>query len=197
MLTSMGRKGDVSRLQSIGFSAYLSKPFRQGQLHGCLSLALGRQTKNALENNDPLITRHTISETIKRKTRILVVDDNPTNQAVARVLLRKFGFASEFANNGEEAILAIQGSVFDLVFMDCQMPIMDGYEATRLIRSGAAGEKNKTLPVIAMTAQAMKGDRQQCLDAGMDDYLAKPVKPTLLNDILDKWLSQIKNKFHV
>jgi len=137
-----------------------------------------------------------IFEEKKKKVRLLVVDDNVTNQAVARMILKKLGFSCDVANNGAEAIKVIQQHSWDLVFMDCQMPVMDGYEATRQIRNGNAGNENKHVPIIAMTAQAMKGDREVCLNAGMDDYLMKPVKPEKLNQIIEKWLSQGKSAFH-
>lgn len=190
MLTSMGKRGDVSKLKSIGFTAYLTKPIHSKQLLDCITLAMGRQMLEPSHRSDSIITRHTISEYKKKRVRLLVVDDNATNQAVAKMILKKLGFSCESANNGTEAIKAIQKQSWDLVFMDCQMPVMDGYEATRQIRNGMAGKENKNIPVIAMTAQAMKGDREICLDAGMDDYLAKPIKPKNLNKILEKWLSR-------
>jgi len=117
-----------------------------------------------------------------------VVEDNITNQIVARGLLNRFGIKTETVSNGEEAITALTQFPFDLVFMDCQMPVMDGYKATRLIRDPISSVKEHNIPVIAMTANAMQGDREYCLESGMNDYIAKPVDPIKLRKILEQWL---------
>ncbi len=191
MLTSMGQRGDCARLNQVGFSAYLNKPIRQNELKDCLNLVLGMTAADAPGDHPTLVTRHTLADEKKKQLRILVVDDNPTNQAVAKMILKKIGFSCQTANNGAQALQAIQEASWDLVLMDCQMPVMDGYEATRKLRLGHAGKENKSIPVIAMTAQAMKGDREQCIEAGMNDYLSKPVKPDQLNRIIVKWVTKM------
>ena len=123
-----------------------------------------------------------------RPGRILLAEDNVTNQLVGVTILKKLGYRVDVAANGQQAIKALKEIPYDVVLMDCQMPEMDGFEATRRIRSGDAGESRLATPIIAMTARAMQGDREECLEAGMDDYLSKPVSPKSLVTILDKWL---------
>jgi CheY-like chemotaxis protein len=114
------------------------------------------------------------------RLKALLAEDNAVNQLVACKLLAQLGVEVEMAANGEEAIEALRGTHFDLVLMDCQMPVMDGFEATRRIRDRASGVLNPLVPIVAMTANAMRGDRERCLDAGMSDYLSKPVNPVEL-----------------
>jgi CheY-like chemotaxis protein len=119
---------------------------------------------------------------------VLLVEDNRVNQMVANKMLTGMGLTVDLAENGEKALAALAGTRYDLVLMDCQMPVLDGYEATRAFR-GREPQGEKRLPIIAMTANAMEGDRQKCLDAGMDDYLAKPVKKESLRKLLGQWLA--------
>ncbi|MFT4926870.1 MAG: CheY-like chemotaxis protein, partial [Phenylobacterium sp.] len=125
-------------------------------------------------------------------TRILLVEDNHINQLVATEMLRGVGCEPDIATNGLEAIEALQqapdDTPFTLIFMDCQMPEMDGYEASRQIRAGVAGINYQSIPIIALTANAMEGDRKSCLDAGMSDYLSKPIIPQNLLTQLKRWL---------
>ena len=147
---------------------------------------------NQSEYNDVDLT---LSDKQKQEIQILVVDDNPVNKAVAKAILKKLGFLCDVASNGLKAIEMIEANSFNIIFMDCQMPQMDGFEATGHIRNAKAGEKNKNLPIIAMTAQAMKGSKEQCLSAGMDDYLSKPIKPDTLNQMIEKWIAIGKSSF--
>ncbi len=188
MLTSVGRRGDAARLKWVGFSGYLTKPLRQSQLRDCLALTTGAGSDD--ENHSPrgIITRHSIAESIKQRIRILVAEDNPTNQLVALEILKKLGLRADAVANGEEAVRALKNISYDLVLMDCQMPELDGFDATRRIRSVGSGVINPCVPIIAMTAHAIKGDRERCLDAGMDDYLSKPVQPSDLAEMLKRWL---------
>ena len=181
MMTSLGLRGDAKLLEEIGFSAYLTKPIRQQHLRDCLALALGRQEEPAR-----LITRHTLSESRRKLGSILLAEDNPVNQKVAIAMLRKLGHRVEAVANGEEAVAALQARSFDLVLMDCQMPLMDGYEATRAIRR--LPEPRSAIPVVALTANAMAGEQRRCLEAGMNDYVTKPVVAAALAAALDRWL---------
>ena len=121
---------------------------------------------------------------------VLLVEDNPINQMVAQKMLEKLGLKADVANNGAEAVKVLSETAYDLVLMDCQMPEMDGFDATREIRKQAVKALNdKPLPVIAMTANVMSGDRERCLEVGMDDYIGKPVQVDKLEEVLRKWLS--------
>jgi signal transduction histidine kinase/ligand-binding sensor domain-containing protein/DNA-binding response OmpR family regulator len=182
MLTSMGTRGDASRLQN-RFAAYLTKPIREAQFRACLMMLAGRSPADAATLG--LVTRHTIREA-GRRLRVLLAEDNRTNQKVATIMLERLGHEVLVASNGVEAVQALQGDRFDLVLMDVQMPEMDGFEATRRIRDPQSGVTDPHVPIIAMTAHAMKGDRERCLEAGMDAYLAKPIKPSDLKDILER-----------
>lgn len=117
-----------------------------------------------------------------------MADDSATNQFVALKMLERLGYVADVAANGEEVLAALRGIPYDLILMDCQMPVVDGFEATRRIRRGEAGSVRASTPVIAMTAHAMEGDRQRCLEAGMNDYLSKPVGPSTLSEVLGRWL---------
>ncbi len=194
MMTSLGRRGDAKRFKAIGFSAYLTKPVRQSQLYDCLATVIGAAVPVADTAEAALVTRHTLSEAGRLKVRILLVEDNPTNQQVALGILKKLGFRADAVSDGREAITALEASSYDLVFMDVQMPVMDGFEATRTIRSGQTAVSDPGIPIIAMTAHAMKGDRERCLEAGMDDYIAKPISPKAMADAIDKWLDHIQKQ---
>ncbi|MDX2322192.1 MAG: ATP-binding protein [Moritella sp.] len=135
----------------------------------------------------PPVTEHAVPPTTRKNARILLAEDSLTNQLVAMGILKKLGFFADVVTNGKEAVHALETKTYDLVFMDCQMPIMDGYEAATLIRSSQT-EINHQVPIIAMTANAMQGDREKCLAAGMDDYVTKPISPETLSKALSTWL---------
>jgi CheY-like chemotaxis protein/HPt (histidine-containing phosphotransfer) domain-containing protein len=194
MMTSLGRRGDAKRLEAIGFSAYLIKPVKQSQLYDCLAAVLGVAAPPVKAPEAALVTRHTLSEDRRRKARILLAEDNPTNQQVALRILEKMGFRSDAVANGQEAIQALKMAPYDIVFMDVQMPVMDGFEATRQIRDPQSAVRNHQIPVIAMTAHAMKGDRERCLEAGTDDYVPKPISPQALALALEKWLDRAQER---
>jgi len=189
MASSQAQRGDAAMMKKAGFQGYLTKPIQQSELFDILLMVSGLK-----KSTSELITRHTAKELKKFKGHILVVEDNATNQLVIEGLLRSLGLTVDLAGNGQEAIAALQSmSNHDLVFMDCQMPIMDGYHATQTIRSEKTTLKNHAIPIIAMTANAMAGDKQKCLDVGMDDYLSKPIDSQKVIDILSKWLPSEKN----
>ena len=191
MLTSLGTRGDSKRFEVIGFAAYATKPIRHEELRAMLSLALSERTGPATSPR-PTSSRHTAHEILNlfdgRKVRILLADDNITNQQVALGILKKMGLRVDAVANGLEAVKAIETLPYDLVLMDVQMPEMDGFVATRRIRNSKATITNNQIPIIAMTAHAMQGDREKCLAAGMNDYVPKPIDPGVLAKVLDKWL---------
>lgn len=125
-----------------------------------------------------------VTQPAHRRCRILLVEDNRVNQIVASGLLQKMGHEVDHAENGERALAALALKPYDLVLMDCQMPVMDGYEATRRIRQNPQWSQ---LPVIAVTANVMSGDREECLAAGMDDYITKPYNRKILGDVIQRW----------
>lgn len=186
MMSSVARRGDADRMADIGFSAFLAKPVRQSDLYDSLVSALAGQT-TAPAKQTPTPARN--NQTLKWEgLRILLAEDNITNQQVALGILRKLGMRAEAVADGAEAVKALQSIDYDLVFMDVQMPVMNGYEATRAIRDPLSGVMNQRVPIIAMTAHAMEGDREKCLNAGMNDYIPKPVAAHTLADVLAKWL---------
>jgi PAS domain S-box-containing protein len=187
MITSYGKRGDARRLKALGFSAYLTKPVKQSQLYDCLVTVLGAVEPLVVTPETALVTRHTINEARRQGVRILLAEDNATNQQVALKILEKLGFRADAVADGRQAVEALRTGSYDIVLMDVQMPVMDGFEATRAIRSGAAHVPNPRIPIIAMTAHAMKGDRERCLEEGMDDYVSKPIAPQALAEALGKW----------
>ncbi len=197
MMTSIGLRGDATRAGEIGFAAYLNKPVKRSLLHDCLVTVLGRKTPRAEDHPSPLVTRHSIAESSRRRIRILLAEDNETNQVVALKTLDKLGYRADAVANGAEAIRALETTPYDLVLMDVQMPEMDGFEATRHIRNQEPSVLNPEIPIIAMTAHAMQGDREKCLDAGMDDYVSKPVNPQELVDALERQLRKGNGRLRV
>jgi CheY-like chemotaxis protein/HPt (histidine-containing phosphotransfer) domain-containing protein len=186
LLTSLGQRGDARQMEEIGFSAYLIKPARQSDLFDSLSSVLaGSPVSRAARH---IVTRHAVREMRRSAIRILLAEDNLTNQQVALGILKKLGLRADAVGDGAEAIHALETIPYDLVLMDVQMPLMDGFEATRRIRDPGSAVLNHAVPIIAMTAHAMQGDRERCLEAGMDDYVTKPISPDALAEALDRWL---------
>jgi len=189
MLSSIGKRGDAARFDQAGFSAFLTKPVKHEALYYTLAAAVGRQTAPE-QGRGRIITRHQIIEDRKRRLRILLAEDNPINQTVVLKFLEKLGYRADAVANGIEAIKALEAIPYDLVLMDVQMPDMDGIEATRMIRSPQSHVLDHSVRIIALTAHAMKGDRERCLEAGMDDYLSKPIQ-------LDGLMQAIERFTHV
>jgi CheY-like chemotaxis protein len=187
MLTSAGHRGDAARCQELGVAAYLLKPIRQSELREAIARVLGaREQKGAI----PLITRYSLGDALEPMAvlRVLVAEDNAVNQRLATRLLEKRGHRVTVTANGREAVEAQANQTFDLILMDVQMPEMDGFEATAAIRERE--KHNGThIPIVALTAHAMKGDRERCLIAGMDGYLSKPIRPQELDEVLEKYLA--------
>ena len=192
MLTSAGHRGDAERCKALGISAYLLKPIRQSELREAIARVLGaREQQGAI----PLVTRYSLYDARDPETvlSVLLVEDNPVNQRLATRMLEKRGHRVVLAGNGREALEALEKASFDLVLMDVQMPEMDGFQATAAIREKEMGTATH-LPVIALTAHAIKGDRERCLAAGMDGYLTKPIKPRELDDVLESYLARRTEK---
>jgi len=183
MLSSAGQRGDAKRCRELGVAAYLTKPVRQRELLDAILIALG--TRPAGEAAPSLVTRHSLREN-SGHFRILLVEDNAVNQLLAVRLLEKGGHAVAVAGNGKEALATLKKQSFDLILMDVQMPEMDGFEATAAIRD-LEKESGKHSPIIAMTAHSMAGDKERCLEAGMDDYISKPIRPEELIELLGRY----------
>ena len=188
MITSVGQRGDAQQFREAGFSAYMTKPVKVSQLYDCLATVLGVASVGSRQPSRPIITRHTLVEDRKRRVRILVAEDNVVNQKVAVRILEKLGYRADAVANGREAVTALEKIPYDLVLMDVQMPEMNGFEATRIIRGPGSKVLRHGIPIVAMTAHALKGDRERCLEAGMDDYVSKPVTALGLGGILNRYL---------
>ena len=193
LMSSLGQGGEITHIAKDRFAAWLTKPLRQAQLKECLAMAVGAGAAEDRKREHPMSKPSSVAEPVRRNIRILLAEDNLINQKVARVMLEKFGYRVDAVSNGQEAVEALIHIPYDLVLMDCQMPEMDGFEATRLIRGG-----NRCLdpgvPIVAMTANAMRGDRERCIEAGMDDYIAKPVQPRELADMVDRLVTRIRSE---
>jgi len=191
LLTRMGQRGDAQACRDAGVSGYLIRPAHQFQLRDMLVALAGSNQDDTID----LVTQHTLAEARleerlagsspprRKRLRALLAEDNVVNQLVASKLLEKFECEVSIASNGCEAIELACSERYDVIFMDCQMPELDGYQATEQIRK----RQESHIPIIAMTANAMEGDLERCLASGMDDYLAKPVSPAALREILEKW----------
>ena len=220
MMTSMASQGDAKHFAAIGFSAYFSKPTTTLDLFNALAVITddGETLKQAFplitkdftnklisdsNNVDQKKSKSSNKSDLKgdtpvnnwlRETRVLLVEDNRINQMVALSVLKNIGLIADVAANGVEAINSLKEAInikpYTLVIMDCQMPEMDGYEATKRIRGGYAGEENTFIPIIAMTANAMQGDKEKCINAGMDDYLSKPINPESVHEKLILWTNK-------
>jgi len=180
MLTSAGQRGDGQRCRDLGIRGYLPKPLSRSDLLEAVAAVLAIPDPTA---GAAFVTRHTIAES-RRRLRVLVAEDNPVNQEVAASMLRKRGHEIDVANNGREAVAAAARSRYDVILMDVQMPEMDGFEATHAIR---ATEEGRTIPIIALTAHALSGERERCLAQGMSGYLTKPFKAHELFATVEGW----------
>ncbi|MBL4798502.1 MAG: response regulator [Oleispira sp.] len=203
MLTSVSDNGDAQYFAKKGFSAYFSKPIISSDLYDALAIIV--EDGKALEQAQPLLTHHYLqsldhSNNIVKQSgpnapRLLLVEDNYINQEVALCILESIGLTADVANDGEEALEILnQASAensYDLILMDCQMPKMDGYLTTQNIRNGKAGAHHQQIPIIAMTANAMKGDSDKCFAAGMNHYLTKPFEADDFNSLLRLYFPSI------
>jgi two-component system, sensor histidine kinase and response regulator len=187
LLTSIGQRGEAALCREIGIAGYLIKPVRKAELFDALSLILARHGATGRNNSQPcLVTRNSIREqTARFNLRVLLAEDNPINRKVAVQMLEKSGCRVTAADNGRQALENLATEVFDVVLMDVQMPEMDGLAATRAIRATEASYRD--VPIIAMTAHALEGDREMCLAAGMNDYLSKPIRARDLLAKIARW----------
>jgi len=206
---------DAKRCEEAGFDGFLSKPIRREKLYHMVERIIGmrnsefgmRNGKSTINNQqstiqDPIMTQYSVKEEMKHAVRILLAEDNPDNQKLAKMTLTKAGYQVEVADNGKEAIekYTTTPEDFDLIFMDIQMPKMDGIEATKAIRKfetdaqSSIFNRQYSIPIVAMTANAIKGDREKCFEAGMDDYATKPIKRELVFEILEKWVFKKEEK---
>lgn len=176
----------AQRCNSAGFNAFLAKPARRQTFLRTISKILGSKEQISGSEKEPLVTQYSVREEIKQSIRILLAEDNLVNQKLATMMLTKAGYLVTVAPNGKEAvdIFTKTPEAFDTILMDIQMPEMDGYEATRILRKKGFTK----IPIVAMTANAMKGDRELCLEAGMSDYITKPIKRDVVFQVLEKWL---------
>jgi two-component system sensor histidine kinase/response regulator len=189
LLTSQGKRGDADQLKAAGFSGYINKPIDQTLLYNTLMTLAG------INSPEKKLATALISRELPQFTaRVLVVEDYAINQKVAQGLLQKFGVQVDLAANGEEALDSLENLPFDLVFMDCQMPVMDGYEAAQKIRHSQSKVLNRDIPIIAMTANSMEGDRDKCLALGMNDFISKPINPNKVQKVLKRWLQKSYSK---
>jgi signal transduction histidine kinase/CheY-like chemotaxis protein len=202
VVSSIGQKGDSELFQGLGVHGYLTKPVDGAVLHDTIGIVL----RDFASGRSRLVTRHTCTESrnVERgtadpaqegeqangasRTRILLVEDNLVNQEVAREYLEEFGCDIQIAENGQQAVEAVETGVFDLIFMDCLMPVMDGFQAAKLIRERERRGGLRPIPIVALTANAFASDRENCLAAGMNDYLSKPFDPADIEAILKKWI---------
>jgi two-component system, sensor histidine kinase and response regulator len=206
VMTSLLQRGHAEQARQAGAMAYLPKPVRHDELRACLRRVLGIERPAPIPGEAPpsvhrLVTRHTLAEDVQR-ARVLIVEDNIVNQKLAVRMVEKLGFQPHVVENGQEALKALETGTYAAMLMDCQMPIMDGFEATKRIREeehrdalqatsdehDPSSPVSRHIPIIAVTANAMQGDRERCLAAGMDDYLAKPVKLDELRAVLQRWM---------
>ncbi len=183
MLTSVGFLGDAARCRALGITAYLTKPIRQAELLEAVRIVLGKPSLS--RQSAPLLTRHTLHEG-HTHLKILLAEDNSINQLLAVRLLEKRGHTVTVANNGSEAVLQLSRGTFDVILMDIQMPVMDGFEATAAIRASERISGCHT-PIIAMTAHALRDDEDRCLRAGMDAYISKPINSNELFDLVESF----------
>jgi len=188
MLTSLGQRTASEHLEKSHFAAYLTKPIRHSELFYKLSAAQEMKAQRPNSQSPAVIDRNDTPGRRASNVRILLAEDNIVNQKVAQSMLKKLGFRADTVANGAEAVRSLEMLPYDLVLMDVQMPEMDGLEATRLIREPGSAVLDREIPIIAMTAHAIKGDRERFIAAGMDDYISKPVSLNSLVEIIDKWL---------
>ncbi|MCG8549224.1 MAG: response regulator [Desulfobacterales bacterium] len=187
LVTAVGKQGDAREFEGLGFCAFLSFPLDKTILQDAVSMVLSPTYK---KNGQGIITRYALAERRKRAFKILIVDDIDTNVVTVKEIIKKQGYQTDSASNGIQAVEKVKQNEYDLIFMDCQMPEMDGYEASRQIREYESSENLRSTPIIAMTGNAFEKDRQKCSAAGMDDFVSKPVNPHALIELINMYKSE-------
>lgn len=194
LVSSVGIRGDAAQAREAGINAYLTKPLRHAQLFQTLATVMGRALQPDAPRTDSLVTRHVLIEsTAQSRPLILVAEDNTVNQKLAVRLLDKMGYRADVAANGLEVLEALSRISYAAILMDCLMPEMDGFAATAAIRAREQ-RTGAHIPIIAMTANAMQGDKERCLMAGMDDYLSKPIMLEALKAMLARWTAAVRTE---
>jgi CheY-like chemotaxis protein len=201
-LASLGQSYSTEDLKLSGIDISLLKPVKQSRLFECLVNSTSKAPVGEIpSNSDPSAALGSLSQTDRQpeKARILLAEDNPVNQLVAKGLLRKLGYRADIVANGVAVLEALKSIPYDIILMDCQMPEMDGFSAARAIRtrehsSDQGSHRRSPVHIIAITANAMMGDRQKCLAAGMDDYLSKPIHLSELEAVLEHWKAVTENR---
>ncbi len=187
ILTSIGLRGDAQAARETGVQAYLTKPVRHGELLECVAQVMGR----GVEELAPVARQASEQHEERKDVRILLAEDNDINRDVVLTRLSKLGYSADIAVDGRSAVEAWEKKAYDLILMDCQMPEMDGFEATREIRRLEQSAQRKRVAIVALTANALEGDRERCLDAGMDDHLSKPFRQEQLSEAIERWLNPV------
>ncbi|NOX35124.1 MAG: response regulator [Deltaproteobacteria bacterium] len=182
MLTSRGLRGEAKKMKEIGFDGYLSKPIRRSQLFDSIVLVFSGENQGH-KTLKQIVTKYRTNDLQRKNTKILVAEDHPVNQKVIQSILTRLGFRHHVSSDGQKALEELEKNNYDLVLMDVQMPVMDGYECASQIRASNSKVLNKNIPIIALTAHAMKGDMEKCIIAGMNDYTTKPVDS---NELIQK-----------
>ncbi|OGV48599.1 MAG: hypothetical protein A2017_21045 [Lentisphaerae bacterium GWF2_44_16] len=191
LMTAIEKHLDRSALLAHGFSDCVFKPIKQSKLFDAILAASGKLNKQDIAVKDAARLENEMEK--KKKIKVLIAEDTPSNQMVALGILKNLGYKADAVANGQEALDSLTSIPYDVVLMDCQMPEMDGYEASRLIRDAASGVLNPNVPIIAMTANALSGDRKKCIDAGMNDYISKPVQAREMDETIFRWAFPSKN----
>ena len=188
ILTSMGHRMEAGKLKEMGAAGYMNKPVKQRKLVDMIGAVLSQQEGEKAADQVRFFTEHTPLSNPGQVFHILLAEDNLVNRKVALAMLSKYDLTVEAVENGLEVLDALGETEYDLILMDVQMPEMDGLEATQEIRKFQKDALNYQIPIVALTAHAMKGDRERCIDAGMNDYLSKPIQPEELTEVLEKWI---------
>jgi two-component system, sensor histidine kinase and response regulator len=196
LMPSYGTRGHSQRAKRVGIDAYVVKPISQGDLYNCLADIFAEIVEiptvvPVIAETKKLITKHSVEENIRRREKdflILVAEDNVVNQKVIRRQIENLGFTADIVSNGQEAFEAYSAKEYSLIFMDCQMPVLDGYSATEKIRN-LEQSNFRHVPIVALTASAIQGDREKCIAAGMDEYISKPTNQQKLDEIINQFMN--------